>query len=405
MTKQTDALLVSVRKVVSEIVDQDSLSPDNQLVGQLLTRLTDLVYSANLSESEQEMVLKELSSEPLSGARLEFYKKISGVFASVALSSMLDLLRTISVVSEIEHDKVLSLKAADMTKTELEEKLRHQFKRSIPLPFLPETGNQIDQKEAAFALMLGDYPYNWSKPRAKSEMIAYDHLLTDAITDGVVVAYFCPSPSPFASFALLCHAKEQGKKTQIVIVDNEKESAAIGQKHIEKLEELGIIDKGEMQVIYASYDRPVDFQRECGKVPEIALIAASVPKKSEIAQHLRQSNVEVVTALNVDGMANLMYFPLNVDEFKEIYPLKALSLPLHLVSKAETLHAEQPGVAVVLPPEEPEGRFWVTPTIFSEKEWHQTEHAKVLNPVERILDASNSDKALVGIRKQAAFTV
>jgi hypothetical protein len=112
---------------------------------------------------------------------------------------MLQIIQAISIMAEIEHDKVMSIKSLLLSKQDIESELAalNTAKKGglllslnhINNPDFEGTTEQLQTRMTVFNLLRDSYPYNWAIGRAESESIALEHILPEGIKSNDTIAY------------------------------------------------------------------------------------------------------------------------------------------------------------------------------------------------------------------------
>lgn len=375
-----------ITQIMDTVVGQDTLSPDNEIVAAKLKHFAGLLYSPgkfgyDILASDINDILRTLQETPLPQSYRQFYDRICSGSYKLERPSMLDLVRVISIMSEIEHDKVVLERAMATTTEQLQQALLADAAAKgityIPLAELKEARNSPEKlatQRAAFRL-LHKYPYNWAEDRTCMEMVAYEHILPDGgIKDGDLLVYVGSAAPPLSAIAAIQLAKGQGKEIRVAYIDEDPESADRAIREIAKLEGLGIIERGQIIAVHSDFSRVVNYTELLGQMPVSAIITAMVPNKVAVAGALKSSGVETIVALNVEGLAKLMYYPADPDKISEVSaPLRGVVLPAHL-----EVSVERRDVGIVKP--DPTKEFWTTPHVFSTYPWQNREDSRVTNP-------------------------
>ncbi len=268
----------------------------------------ELVVGRNISLVEQDQIVSYYSNKIIDKKYLSFYKNLikSYPFLETKIPTTLDLIRSISVVSEIEYDKY-----------------------------------HINDKT--------DNTYNWANERVSAEYKTYNDIFK--ISDGDLIVYSGSLYAPITPVNMLLAAKKENKNIKIIIIDNNIESFDLSKKYILDLEDKNIINNGDIELVYQKDYKPLLL----AKKPKLGIVAANNLNKELAVHDLLQSGAENISVLNVIGLSNLMYYNISYNinfGFKNKYIM--LSKAYHNVDKFKDytiIHTD--------------GEFWVSPVIFS----------------------------------------
>ncbi len=378
-----------VAHAMEKAAEVGDLSPSPEL-GNALKAFVDLVYGGDdsplplLNREQKQAFLQELREIPLDDEQRLYYQEVTDKTLDEEDSvSLLALAQAVSRQSEIEMDKAITREVLGRDEAQLRQDVE-QFlidNGLLPLEQIGEadwqgTAEQFDARMAVFEKIMDVYPYSgWGVGRAEAEHIALDHLASEPLQDGDAVMYVGTSAPNTMAFSMAAYSQSIGKNIDVVMLDEDSESAALGQKELELFERLGVLQKGALQVIHAAHDSQIDTLGI--DVPKAAVVNIANENKPDIAQSLEESGVETIVMLQVQGLVELLYSRPDLEAMKAIKPLKAVAIPAHV--EEELPHGKE--IGIIKADTDTENKFWVTPLFFSDNDWQRDlGHPRVIDP-------------------------
>jgi len=205
------------------------------------------------------------------------------------------------------------------------QRARELLERPVPVSVAFHLSGQDSNSArlSSFESLLHGYPMAWARPRYSAELELLRAIGGDPTYRRVVV--IGPSALPFTAvyFASLANIN-------VTYFDPNPSSYAIGKPFVSKLEELGILQPGAVEI------HPVHPTRQLQALPlcDAAFIVDQEHPHIHWLEELRRLNAPLIFCQDAVALARLVYQPLDVAGLAHHYILAGETVPAHATGAA-----------------------------------------------------------------------